>query len=278
MADRRGRLHRRLSQSTAVVVALIVGIGLLDAAVWTDVNARTRSQNEEAALAAANTHLATLRHRGESGAVRQGGHGNRARLSADLDRLDDEPACGDQRALANANVDAYVQGVGIDTLQTCLGGVKSAFDQITAKNNAGAAKDISAVSGPCTQLAGGSEHRTGLSLRLPRPFRHSGGPDLLRLCHELGGRQHPDHRLHRSLALDRDRECSAEPPRLGDAQQYLGSLCRNDRRHVCALLRGPRGRNGRRVHLSGNVQPTPGTVSRHVDGTVGVPEVSRRVH
>ena len=53
-----------------------------------------------------------------------------------------------------------VQGVGIDTLQTCLGGVKSAFGQIAAKNNAQAAKDISAVSGACTQLAGGTS--TGL--------------------------------------------------------------------------------------------------------------------
>ena len=30
-------------------------------------------------------------------------------------------------ALSAANVNAYVQGVGINTLQTCLGGVKSAF-------------------------------------------------------------------------------------------------------------------------------------------------------
>jgi hypothetical protein len=70
-------------------------------------------------------------------------------------------------ALANANVNAHVQGVGIDTLQTCLGGVKSAFDQITAMNNAGAAKDISAVSGPCTQLAGGSS--TGLVFPIDFP-------------------------------------------------------------------------------------------------------------
>ena len=40
-----------------------------------------------------------------------------------------------------------MQGVGINTLQTCLGGVKSAFGQITAKNNTQAAKDISAVAG-----------------------------------------------------------------------------------------------------------------------------------
>ena len=53
-----------------------------------------------------------------------------------------------------------VQGQGIDTLQTCLGGVKHAFGQITATHNTQAAKDISAVSGACTQLAGGTS--TGL--------------------------------------------------------------------------------------------------------------------
>jgi len=51
VADLPRQRRRRLSQSIAVVVALIVGIGIVDAAVWTDVNARTQSQHEEAALA-----------------------------------------------------------------------------------------------------------------------------------------------------------------------------------------------------------------------------------
>jgi beta-xylosidase len=58
--------------------------------------------------------------------------------------------------MANTNVHASAQGQGTDTLQTCLGGVKSAFGEITANNNAQAANDISAVSGACTQLAGGA--------------------------------------------------------------------------------------------------------------------------
>ena len=140
----------------AVVVALVVGVGLLDAAVWTDVDARTRSQNEEAALAAANTRLATLRHEVKvaqsAKAVTATERGSlQTSIASTMNQL-----AATNAALANANVGAYVQGVGIDTLQTCLGGVKGAFDQIAAMNNAGAAKDISAVSGPCTQLAGGS--------------------------------------------------------------------------------------------------------------------------
>jgi beta-xylosidase len=42
--------------------------------------------------------------------------------------------------------------VGITTLDTCLGGVENALQQIAAKDNARAAQDISSVSGPCGAL------------------------------------------------------------------------------------------------------------------------------
>jgi hypothetical protein len=144
----------------AVIVAVIVGVGVLDAAVWTDVDARTRSHSEQAALAAANARLAALRHEVKGAqSAKAATATKRSSLQTSIASTMNQLAVTNT-ALASANVNAYVQGVGIDTLQTCLGGVKSAFDQITAVNNAGAAKDISAVSGPCTQLAGGSS--TGL--------------------------------------------------------------------------------------------------------------------
>jgi hypothetical protein len=144
----------------AAAVALILGVGILDAAVWTDVDARARSQNEQALLAAANTHLARLRHdvavaRFAKAVTTSKRNSLQTSIASTMSQL-----AVTNGALANANVSAYVQGVGIDTLQTCLGGVKSAFDQIALENNDGAAKDISAVSGPCTQLSGGSN--TGL--------------------------------------------------------------------------------------------------------------------
>ena len=141
-------------------MALIVGGAVLDAAAWTDVNARTRSQNEQATLAAANTHLATLQLDVEvAQSAKVDTTTRRNSLQTSIASTMSQLAVTNE-ALASTSVNAYVQGVGISTLQTCLGGVKSAFDQITTKNNAGAAKDISAVSGPCTQLAGGSS--TGL--------------------------------------------------------------------------------------------------------------------
>jgi beta-xylosidase len=135
---------------------LTIAVGALVAATWTDIDARTRARNTEAALAKANAHLAALRHQVEvtrfAKAVTQSKRNAlQTSIASTMSQLADTNG-----SLANANVHAYIQGVGIDTLQTCLGGVKSAFGQISAQNNALAAKDITAVSGACTQLAGGS--------------------------------------------------------------------------------------------------------------------------
>jgi beta-xylosidase len=143
-----------------VAFCVVLAVGALVAAAWTDTDARTRSRNEEAALTAANAHLAGLRHQA---AVTQFAKAvttsKRNTLQGSIASTMSQLAVT-KGSLANANVHAYVQGVGIDTLQTCLGGVKNAFDQITAKNNDQAAKDITTVSGACTQLAGGTN--TGL--------------------------------------------------------------------------------------------------------------------
>jgi beta-xylosidase len=130
------------------------------AATWTDIDARTRSRNEQATLTAANARLSWLRHRVVvtrfAAAVTKA---QRDSLQNSIGSTMSQLAVANG-SLANTNVHAYVQGAGIETLQTCLGGVKNAFGQITAKNTTQAAKDISAVSGACTQLAGGTS--TGL--------------------------------------------------------------------------------------------------------------------
>ncbi len=156
MDDRR-RTRRR---HWLVAVAVALGLGVLVAAAWTDIDARTRSRNEQAALAAADTHLARLRHgvavtRFANAVTTAKRNSLQTSIASTMAQL-----AATNASLSNANVHAYVQGVGINTLQTCLGGVKSAFGQITAKDNAQAAKDISDVSGACTQLAGGTS--TGL--------------------------------------------------------------------------------------------------------------------
>jgi hypothetical protein len=155
VADRQRTRRRRWLAAT--VVALCAGA--LVTAAWTDIDARTRSRNEQVALAAANSHLAWLRHRVVTQFAKAVTKSKRDVLQSSITTTMSQLAVTNG-SLTDANVHAYVQGAGIDTLQTCLGGVKNAFSQITAKNNTQAAKDISAVSGACTQLAGGTS--TGL--------------------------------------------------------------------------------------------------------------------
>ncbi len=155
LARRRGRRRRR-RRIWLTAVILVLGVAVLVAAIWTDVDSRNRSNEERAALAAANAHLATLRHDvATTQAAKAVASAKRDSLQASIASTTSQLAAANG-ALANANVHAYVQGVGITTLQTCLGGVKNTLSQIAARDNTRAAKDISAVSGPCTQLAGGS--------------------------------------------------------------------------------------------------------------------------
>jgi hypothetical protein len=156
-----------------VAAVLALGVGVLVAATWTDIDARTRNRHEQTMLAAANAHLATLRHdvaltlfsKAVTTATR---NSLQMSIASTMSQL-----AVTNGSLAKVNVDAYVQGVGIDTLQTCLGGIQKAYRQISA-NNTQAAKDISAVSGACTQLAGGTS--TGLVYPFDFP-----DPDVIRV-------------------------------------------------------------------------------------------------
>ncbi len=137
-------------------MAIVLGVALLAAAVWTDVQARTRARNEETALAAANAHLASLRHdvaltRFATAVTTSKRDSLQASITTTLSQL-----AATNSSLATTNVHAFLQGASIDTLQTCLGGVQNALGQISANDNSKAAKDISAVSAPCSALDGGT--------------------------------------------------------------------------------------------------------------------------
>ena len=148
---------RRVRRRQWLVVGVVtLGVGILVAAVWTDVHARAQSRDEQAALAAADAHLATLRHQvALTQFAKAVTKAQRDALQTSINSTMSQLATANG-SLANTKVHAYIQGIGIDTLQTCLGGVKSAFGHIAANNNGLAAKDISAVSGACTQLVGGT--------------------------------------------------------------------------------------------------------------------------
>ena len=160
-------------------------------------------------------------------------------------------------SLANTNVHAYVQGVGIDTLQTCLGGVKSAFGHIAAKNNAQAAKDISAVSGACTQLAGG----TSTGLVYPFDF-----PDPAVILVGQTYYAYATNSVAGNIQIIDSTDLShwtavgnALPslPAWASANYTWAPVGGHDRRRLRPLLRGRRGGHGPGVHLGRRPPASP---------------------
>lgn len=138
-------------------------------AAWTDVRARTRSHNEEAALEAADAHLTSLRKdvsliRYASAVTTTKRNTLEASIASTLAQLSTTDS-----VLASTNAHEVVQGASINTLQTCLGGVQNALGQIRANDNGQAAKDISAVSGVCTQLDGGDSDGLVYPFDFPDP-------------------------------------------------------------------------------------------------------------
>ncbi len=142
---------------------------LLIAAVWTDTDARDRARNETARLAAANRHLTSLRHQVTATvATRTATATKRSELEAymavTLGQLGNTNS-----SLNSTKQTAFLLGVNIGTLETCLGGVQSALDAIRFGNNSKAASDISVVSDACTELAGGSNSGLVYPFDFPDP-------------------------------------------------------------------------------------------------------------
>jgi Glycosyl hydrolases family 43 len=152
-----------------VIIVVSAVLALVAAAIWTDVDAHTQARQEALALRAARAHLATLRHHvATTQAAKTRTTSTRDALAGYIEVTLGQLATT-SAALSNANVHAYLQGVNITTLQTCLGGVQNALAQIRQNNNTQAAQDITAVSGACTQLAGGGSNGLVYPFDFPDP-------------------------------------------------------------------------------------------------------------
>lgn len=169
MAD----LRRLRSLLVAGAVAAAAGLGV---AVWYDAHAHLRAASEQTTLKAAQHHLAVVRQdltvtNYANTVTTNRRNGLEGSISTTLAQL-----AGVETSLNSANAGASLEGVGISTLHACLGGVQAALNQVAANDNAAAAKDISAVSGPCAQLDGG----TSAGLVYPFDFPD---PDVILVGH-----------------------------------------------------------------------------------------------
>lgn len=134
----------------------MLAVGGLGAAIWYDVDARVRAGAEASTLRAAEQHLATLRHdRAVTDYADALKTNTRNTLQASIGTTLNQLA-GVEASLNNANAGVSLEGLGVSALHTCLGGVQDALFSIAGHDNSGAAKAISAVSGPCSSLDGGA--------------------------------------------------------------------------------------------------------------------------
>ncbi len=167
MADHR----RRILRLSAVLV--IVGVLVAVAAV-TDVRARTRARNEAASLAHARHELAGAKYADAATTYADAVDTNRrAALQASIAAATAHLATTEQ-ALAFTHADAFLLGLDVGTLQTCLGGVRSSLDANAAGDSAESVRVLAGVSAACSTLADGA--RAGLVYPFDFP-----DPDVVRI-------------------------------------------------------------------------------------------------
>jgi beta-xylosidase len=167
---------RRHRPAVVAIVAALVALGTLTVAVQTDVGAHARDRQEHTDLAAADTTLAASQlYLEETTYVEAVTTNHRSDLQTSVTSTLGQ-LTATEKTLTTTDAFAFLQGVGVGSLQTCLGGIQSAYQQIAAQHNKRAASDISAVSSACLTLAGGTS--TGLVYPFDFP-----DPDVL----DVGG-------------------------------------------------------------------------------------------
>jgi hypothetical protein len=148
----------------------LLALGLLATALKTDLQARTRAHHEHQLLVATQSSFAKARFDLSAEVYARGlagGHlkGARSSLGLTLSQL-----AATQRTLSGTDQTAFLQGLDIGTLNTCLGGVNDAYQQIAAGDNTAATQDISGVSAACLTVDGGQDAGLVYPFDFPDPF------------------------------------------------------------------------------------------------------------
>ena len=134
----------------------IVALGVMITAVTTDVLAHARNRHEQADLAAAQKKLSASRY-----AIAATTYGkalatnHRSAIQASVATTLAQLSTAEE-AVSDNDAAMLFQGGSIQSLEDCLGGVQSSYQEIAAHNNTLAAEDISASSTACLSLVGGT--------------------------------------------------------------------------------------------------------------------------
>ena len=151
------------------VVAAVLAIGILAATIATDAQAWARDRHEHTDLALARKTLSASQFDlAATTYTKAVATNHRNELQGSILSTLGHLATTD-KSLAGTNAGEALLGVGIGTLQTCLGGVQSSYQQISGNNPGQAAEDISAVSGSCLSAAGGTSDGLVYPFDFPDP-------------------------------------------------------------------------------------------------------------
>ena len=142
-----------------VIVGAIVGAGLLGTGVVSDVHVRSELRQAQTSLKATRSHLTlTLRSLLSAESTLAKTTSQRNVLQTQLTTTSQELTAAQaslsatQAGLSDANKSLASQGVDISKLNTCLGGVERALNQIAVGDSSGAVASISGVSSSCQAL------------------------------------------------------------------------------------------------------------------------------
>jgi hypothetical protein len=162
-----GKRHRARWVTVAVVV---LTVGVLASALVTDLDAHQRTRDERTTLATARHTLSSSRFDlSATTYAKDLASNHQSSLQASVTSILGQMTTT-QGTLATTDKTASALGLDIGTLQTCLGGVQSAYQQIAAGNTAAATGDIGSVSSACMTLDGGEGAGLVYPFDFPDPF------------------------------------------------------------------------------------------------------------
>ena len=171
-----------------VGVLVAAAVGVLTLAAVTDTRAQARRSGELTALAGARHELAVARFDlAATTYVRALATNHRAALQAAISATEGRLATIEQ-SLGRADADAYLLGIGVGTLRTCLGGVQASLQAIGAGHNGVATGDLSTVSAACATLVDGTSAGLVYPFDFPDPdVVHVGGAYLAYATNSVAG-------------------------------------------------------------------------------------------
>jgi hypothetical protein len=148
----------------------LMAMGVLIAASISDQRAHTRAHQERRVLATARQQLARAKFDVASLLYARGLAGGHLLGAQDSLTVTQGHLQSTQQTLATTSKAEFLQGLDIGTLGTCLSGVKGAYQQIAAHDNAAATGDIAGASSDCLALDAGQAAGLVYAFDFPDPF------------------------------------------------------------------------------------------------------------